>query len=316
MDCILKSGRRLALLAIVMAGILFVPQIAHASSYSKELRINMPAGVKYATTTFSADLTHDGKADAVRVVPTMKNTRSGSDGIRVYVKGNKALTVKSGLGNARFSVYYVHMSKKLEFLAIAQPRGKRDAFTPGKLLLYKYSKKKLVQVANLSQKWGAIGTPSHSAVRSAKKGSVTVTATFEKSPLGARSYLLVYSYDKSAKGFSLATASARPVVAPGHWTASVTRALYKKAAPKKIKMVRTVVKDPTAESGIEPVTTSKTYYVKNKKVATMKKGAKVTAVRVHKDGYVKVKLSNGKSGWFKWAKYKKGKPFKEVGAGY
>lgn len=284
-----------ATLTVALGMGLGAPAQAQAKATSTQLHMEYSNGVKYKTTTFSVDLNGKGGKEKAKVVPISKRTKSGAKGIKVYVQGKKALTLNSKYASARFSLYYVKLSRSREYLAIGQPTS--NPYTAGKLALYRYRKGKLTGVADLSRAWGRVGVPSEvTGIAKVTSDSVSVVYSYDKCLLGSQQFAITYKLDAKAGTWSLATRTASVRYAPKSWKATVTRKLYRDAAPAKM-----VSADGTTT--VNPV------------VATMKKGAKVKSVRVSSAGYVQATLSNGKKGWFAWSKYKKGRPFKGV-AGY
>ncbi len=269
-----------------------VPAQAQAST-CKQLSMKYNAqGVRYVTTSYKVDLDAKAGADSVKFVPTRGRAKNGASGVRVYISGKKALTLKSKHKSARYTFYYLGLTKKRKYLAVGQPT--KDPYSVGKMTLYSYKGGKLVEQADLTQKWGVLGKPTMiTGVSKAKSKSFKVTYHFSKQTLGDREYQLTYSLDTKTNTWSISTKAASPLYATGKWTSTVKAKLYESAAPKQ----------SVDADGNKTV---------NNVVATMKKGAKVTQVKVHRDGYIHVKLSNGKSGWFSWKSYKKGKPFKGV----
>jgi hypothetical protein len=270
------------------------PATAQAKPTVKSLSFQYKGGVKYATSTFKVDLNHKGGAEKVKVVPFFKGTRSGAKGLKFYIRGKKALTVKGKYASSWFSLHYLRLSKKHEYLLIGTPT--KNAFMVSSVTAYELQKGKLVEVGSLSQKWGEIGKPTEvTDVLSATATSVQVVYSYKKSPLGNHQYKLTYTFDPETNTFTLTSKSASVYFGQSTWTATVSAKLYQNAGPASVTNADgTVTKNPV--------------------VGKMKKGAKVKKVRVSKDGYVRVTLKSGKTGWFKWAKYKKGKPFKGVKA--
>jgi hypothetical protein len=281
-------------LALCGAGLVLcaTPATAQAKSTVKSLSFKYKGGVKYATSTFKVDLNHKGGAEKVKVVPYFKGTRSGAKGLKFYIHGKKALTVKGKYASSWFSLYYLRLSKKHEYLLVGTPT--KNAFMVSSITAYELQKGKLVEVGSLSQKWGKLGKPTEvTDILSATATSVKVVYNYKKSPLGNHQYKLTYTFDSATETFTLTSKSASVYFGSKTWKATVSAKLYRSAGPAT-------------------VTNSDGTVTKNPVVGKMKKGAKVKKVRVSKDGYVRVTLKSGKTGWFKWAKYKKGKPFKGV----
>ncbi len=116
------------------------------------------------TTSFKADMTHDGKVDTIKVKLTKNGTYISK--VTIEINGKKAFS-ESGLWCYNVNVHYFKYSNKDEFLYVL---GRGDSNMPyiQKILYYNTSSKKLktaLDLFNYSAAAGSISIPEKNSLK-------------------------------------------------------------------------------------------------------------------------------------------------------
>lgn len=263
-----RSRKIFGAVFVLMLVLLAVPKAQAASTIST--KVNGASTTK----TFYADLTGDGKADTVKIVP-YKHQSFGStfiNQLKVTINGKNAGTIPVNDVQA-YSVKYLHLSNSKEFLAIEATwcmSIELDA-------IYRYTGGKLKKVGDLS-----LYAYMSSTISSVSSSSIKVKYTGLPEETGWLAWTYTYQYKNGKFVLSPTSVSVKSDAAAQR---DGYDSYYKK---NKMKALKTLTFYTTAGGSKKAFTASKGSWLTLKKIKVTSKAA-----------YLQFANSSGKTGWKK-----------------
>lgn len=153
---------------------------------------------------FSVDMTGDNKKDTIQLKMTRDEGCGYIQKLRVFINGEKALTIREKDSYYTISVNYIHMSKTKNFLQITG-RGDNDYCTFNSIYRYDDGTKKLISVLNLSSNY----LLSDGEVIQATGKKIVINHGYQPSETGWLRWNYSYNYKKKQFKRSSNTASVK-----------------------------------------------------------------------------------------------------------
>lgn len=265
-----RSGKILGALFALLLVMLVLPGVNAQAASTVSTKVNGAATTK----TFRADLTGDGKADTVKIVPYRHQSYGSSliNKLKVTVNGKNVGTIAVNDVQA-YTVKYLHLSNSREFLAVRATWCNSIELNA----IYRYTGGKLKKVGDLS-----LYAYMSSEIASVSSSSIKVKYTGLPDETGWLAWTYTYKYKNGKLVKSSTTASVKS-------DATAQRDGFDRYYKKnKMKTLKSLTFYTTAGGSKKAFTVSKGTWLTLKKIKVTSKAA-----------YLQFATSSGKTGWKK-----------------